>query len=160
MRESLGPCPVCGGELHVAEYQCQECSSSIRGAFRRCDICSLSEELLYFVDVFLESEGNLSAVERRLGMSYPTVKARLAAVNAHLAETRLRRQAAAEHGFGTDEKNAGAEAIWHVGEIEQVPAAGSPEDAVSDAAPRDARLALLGDFRAGRISLEDTLRLL
>ena len=135
--ESLGPCPVCGGQLHVAQYRCGDCEVEISGAFRRCDLCSLPADQKHFVDVFLESERNLRAVERRLGISYPTVKSRLAAVNARLAESRLR--AEAEYAAAPEEY----------------------ADAVPAEAPsRNARLALLGDFKAGRLTLEETVALL
>ena len=80
----LGPCPICDQRLQVAEYACRSCGVTIRGRFERCDLCALPDDLLHFVRLFLHVEGNLREVERRLGMSYPTVKARLKAVNAAL----------------------------------------------------------------------------
>ena len=80
----LGPCPICDQRLQVAEYACGSCGVTIRGRFERCDLCALPADLLHFVRLFLHVEGNLREVERRLGMSYPTVKARLKAVNAAL----------------------------------------------------------------------------
>ena len=80
----LGPCPICDQRLQVAEYACGSCGVTIRGRFERCDLCALPDDLLHFVRLFLHVEGNLREVERRLGMSYPTVKARLRAVNAAL----------------------------------------------------------------------------
>ena len=70
--ESLGPCPVCSGQLHVAQYRCGDCEVEISGAFRRCDLCSLPADQKHFVDVFLEVEGNLRAVERRLPRRRPS----------------------------------------------------------------------------------------
>ena len=122
----LGRCPVCGGELSIAEYLCSDCDVSRRGEFQRCEPCSLPGDLMHFVDVFLESEGNLRAFERRLGISYPTVKSRVAAVNAHLAESRLRQRAA------------------EADRREQEAPPGHGEQG------RETRLALLGDFKAGR----------
>ena len=91
--DGLGACPLCADELLVREYRCRGCGVILRGAFRRCEVCALPAELLHFVNVFLEAEGNFRGVERRLGISYPTVKARLASVNARLAEARLRAEA-------------------------------------------------------------------
>ena len=85
MQDALGTCPICGGELTVAEYTCTGCGASIRGSFRRCDLCNLPQELLHFVRIFLKAQGNIREVERILGLSYPTVKARLAKVNGFLA---------------------------------------------------------------------------
>lgn len=121
--------------MHIAQYRCADCEVEIAGSFRRCDLCSLPPDLKHFVDVFLDVEGNLRAVERRLGISYPTVKSRLAAVNARLAQSRLQPAAASA---------APPEA---------------PEVATAPALP-GSRLALLGDFKAGRLSLEETVELL
>ena len=84
MREALGACPVCGGELGIREYACTDCGVSLRGDFRRCDLCNLSTDQLHFVRVFLRSEGNFKQIERELGISYPTVKSRLARINQRL----------------------------------------------------------------------------
>ena len=132
VRESLGACPLCTDELLVQEYRCRGCGTVLRGSFRRCEVCALPDELLHFVNVFLEAEGNFRSVERRLGISYPTVKARLASVNARLAEARLRADAEPP------------------GEIEA--------PAVEDPPARSARLALLHDVRSGRIDVDDALR--
>ncbi len=128
VRDGLAACPVCANELLIQEYRCRGCGVVLKGAFRRCELCALPEELLHFVGVFLEVEGNFRSVERRLGISYPTVKARLASVNARLAEARLRADAG--------------------------PAPAEPDDA----AGRGERLALLREVRAGRISVDEALR--
>lgn len=131
VREGLGACPLCADELLVQEYRCRGCGTVLRGSFRRCEVCALPDELLHFVNVFLEAEGNFRSVERRLGISYPTVKARLASVNARLAEARLRADA------------------------------GAPEEIAppaEDPPARSARLALLHDVRSGRLAVDDALR--
>ena len=135
LREGLGACPLCADELLVQEYRCRGCGTVLRGSFRRCEVCALPDELLHFVNVFLEAEGNFRSLERRLGISYPTVKARLASVNARLAEARLRADAGPPELPGEDE-----------------PAASE------DAPARGARLALLHDVRSGRIAVDDALR--
>lgn len=81
MKEALGACPLCGKELIVSEYTCTECRVVLKGDFRRCDICRLSKEQLHFVRVFLKCEGNIRGVEKAIGISYPTIKARLAKIN-------------------------------------------------------------------------------
>ena len=141
VREGLGACPLCADELLVREYRCRGCGLVLRGAFRRCEVCALPAELLHFVNVFLEAEGNFRSVERRLGISYPTVKARLASVNARLAEARLRAEAAAP-----------APPVE-----EAAPGAGEAPDA-GGAPARSARLALLREVRRGRIAVDDALR--
>ena len=92
-RQALGSCPVCGGTMNITEYACGDCGVSIRGDFAQCDICNLPQDLMHFVRVFLKSEGNFREVERELGISYPTVKSRLAKINDLLG---LQQQPAAE----------------------------------------------------------------
>jgi hypothetical protein len=79
--QGLGACPICGSAVHVAEYACSGCGVTFRGQFEQCELCSLPRDLVDFVKVFLRCEGNLKQVERELGMSYPTIKSRLAKVN-------------------------------------------------------------------------------
>ena len=69
----------------VTEYGCTDCGVMLRGRFKRCDLCNLPKDLLHFVRVFLGCGGNIKEVEKVLGLSYPTVKARLAAVNRMLS---------------------------------------------------------------------------
>ena len=84
-QQALGACPVCSAPMQVAEYSCTGCGITIRGEFGQSELCSLPADLLHFVRVFLHCEGNLKQVERELGISYPTVKSRLARVNQILA---------------------------------------------------------------------------
>src|SRR6478672_7387264 len=77
MAKVLTRCPVCEGELKVSELTCGRCSTSVRSQFDPCRFCSLPAEHLAFVEVFLRCEGNLSRVEKELGVSYPTVRNRL-----------------------------------------------------------------------------------
>jgi hypothetical protein len=76
----LSHCPACQGELTVTEYQCPRCDITIRGRFDANGLGALSSEQLDFVRVFLCSEGNIREVERRMKISYPTVKNRLAEI--------------------------------------------------------------------------------
>ena len=135
LREGIGACPLCADELLVQEYRCRGCGIVLRGAFRRCEVCALPDEMLHFVNVFLEAEGNFRSLERRLGISYPTVKARLASVNARLAEARLRADAGPP-GPQLESESAGP----------------------GDPPARSARLALLHDVRSGRVAVDDALR--
>ena len=87
MQPAIGPCPICGQELRIKEYECTGCGVALRGQFAQCAMCSLPSELRHFVQIFLESEGNFREVQRRLGVSYPTVKSRLNSVIGALAAT-------------------------------------------------------------------------
>lgn len=73
----IGRCPVCGEELTVTRLHCQACDTGIDGRFRLGRFGRLSPEQLDFVEVFLKNRGIIKDVESELGISYPTVRARL-----------------------------------------------------------------------------------
>lgn len=70
-------CPVCSEELTVTRLHCQACDTAIEGRFRLGRFGRLSSEQLAFVEVFLKNRGIIKDVEAELGLSYPTVRARL-----------------------------------------------------------------------------------
>jgi len=70
-------CPSCQKRLQVRELYCPTCEISVRGAFEQCEFCSLPEEALAFLRLFVSRRGNLRELERELDLSYPTVRARL-----------------------------------------------------------------------------------
>ncbi len=69
-------CPVCGGELVTTRLGCRNCGSELAGEFGHCDFCALDERETELLRVFLASRGNLREVEKHLGVSYPTARAR------------------------------------------------------------------------------------
>jgi len=112
-------CPVCGDQMVVTRLSCATCGSSLEGAFRLSGSSSrpttgelgvrsgtrderfgrltrLDDAQLQFVEAFLRCRGVIKNVEDMLGISYPTVKARLASV----LETM---------GFGPDGESAAPE---------------------------------------------------
>ncbi|MCW3099481.1 MAG: hypothetical protein JWL77_5099 [Chthonomonadaceae bacterium] len=84
MAKILTRCPVCEAGLHVSELTCGRCRTRIAGQFDPCRFCSLPGEHLAFLETFLRCEGNLSRVEKDLGLSYPTVRNRFTAMLAAL----------------------------------------------------------------------------
>jgi hypothetical protein len=76
-RKILEQCPSCGGKLQIAEVQCTRCDTQVRATYQPCDFCALNPEQSAFLRIFVSSRGNLSEVEKRLGISYPTVRAKL-----------------------------------------------------------------------------------
>lgn len=82
-----GQCPVCQGELHVQQLGCERCGTAIHGAFKHCGFCQLDADQLHFLETFLRCRGVISSVERELGISYPTVRARLDALLLSLGMT-------------------------------------------------------------------------
>ena len=80
MNKRLRQCPVCNETLDVVEYHCPACDITVRGRFGLGDLASLTPSQHEFVKVFLCAGGNFKEVEKRLGISYPTVKNRLAEI--------------------------------------------------------------------------------
>lgn len=73
-------CPVCGDDLIVTRKGCRTCGTELAGEFESCVYCGLESSELDLLRVFLSSRGNLREVEKHLGVSYPTARARLDAV--------------------------------------------------------------------------------
>ncbi len=73
-------CPVCGDDLIVTRKGCRTCGTELAGEFASCTYCGLETAELDLLRVFLSSRGNLREVEKHLGVSYPTARARLDAV--------------------------------------------------------------------------------
>ncbi|HOD54931.1 MAG TPA: DUF2089 domain-containing protein [Candidatus Cloacimonadota bacterium] len=78
--QQLIKCPVCDEPLLIKEFHCDECNTTIRGNFEPGHINKLSKEQLTFVKIFLLCQGNIKEVEKKLNISYPTVKNRLAEI--------------------------------------------------------------------------------
>ena len=73
----IGRCPVCGDELSVTRLHCGSCDTQIEGRFQLGRFQRLSADQLAFVEVFVKNRGIIKDVEAELGISYPTVRARL-----------------------------------------------------------------------------------
>lgn len=77
MPQVIGRCPVCDNELSVTKLHCSACDTTIAGRFRLSRFQRLSAEQLTFLEVFVKNRGIIKDVEAELGISYPTVRARL-----------------------------------------------------------------------------------
>src|SRR5271168_2124107 len=84
MRPIILKCPSCDGNLTVARLDCPECAISIEGEFTPPALLKLTGAQIDFIEVFIKSRGVIREVERELGVSYPTVRARLDEVIAAL----------------------------------------------------------------------------
>ena len=69
-------CPVCSTRLTTTRLTCPSCSTELSGAFTSCEFCVLTDEDRDVLRVFLASRGNMKELERHLGVSYPTARAR------------------------------------------------------------------------------------
>jgi hypothetical protein len=70
-------CPVCAERLQVTQLGCPSCGTGLSGAFNSCEFCSLDAAQRDVLRVFLASRGNVRELERHLGVSYPTARARV-----------------------------------------------------------------------------------
>src|SRR5213594_889196 len=69
-------CPVCGERLALTRLSCGSCGTELSGDFPSCEFCSLSSDDRAVLRVFLASRGNMKELERHMGVSYPTARAR------------------------------------------------------------------------------------
>jgi len=72
-----GRCPVCGEEMTVTRVYCRQCDTAVEGRFALGKFHHLTPEQLQFVEIFIRCEGKITRVEEDMGLSYPTVRARL-----------------------------------------------------------------------------------
>lgn len=80
-------CPICSKKLRAIKLKCSSCNTVIENEFEFTKFDYLSKEQLYFVEVFLKCRGNIKDVEKELGISYPTVRAKLDEVLGSLGYT-------------------------------------------------------------------------
>jgi hypothetical protein len=73
----IATCPVCSGELTIARLHCRSCGTALEGEFGVGRFGRLDREQLALLESFLRARGNLKEMERELGISYPTVRARV-----------------------------------------------------------------------------------
>ena len=76
----IAKCPVCSGELAVTRLHCGTCGTTLEGDFSVGRFGRLNRDQTQLLESFLRSRGNLREMERELGISYPTVRARVEAL--------------------------------------------------------------------------------
>ncbi|MGB3306994.1 MAG: DUF2089 domain-containing protein [Thermomicrobiales bacterium] len=128
-----GQCPVCASELHVTRLECATCGTGIDGHFRLDRFARLNNDQLAFLEVYIKNRGTIKDVEAELGISYPTVRARLD-------------DAIRALGFSVPNED-GLRPSQAREERRQILEALRAKDISADEAAR--RLAALGDRRAG-----------
>jgi len=60
----------------VTQLGCPSCGTGLTGSFESCEFCGLDPADRDLLRVFLASRGNMKELERHLGVSYPTARAR------------------------------------------------------------------------------------
>src|SRR5439155_7431663 len=63
--------------LTVTRLHCEECNTELSGQFTLGKFQQLKPEQLQFIETFIRCEGKIKDVEEDMGISYPTVRARL-----------------------------------------------------------------------------------
>ena|SRR6266542_3370707 len=77
LRPPPSRCPSCATELVVSRLQCPACGTEVAGRFAQGRLVNLPEPHASLLELFLRVRGNAKEMERELGLSYPTVRARL-----------------------------------------------------------------------------------
>jgi hypothetical protein len=78
------PCPACRGRLYPKLLRCVDCGLEVTTRYSGNEFADLEPEDLHLLRIFVVCEGRIRDMESALGVSYPTVKSRLAALRARL----------------------------------------------------------------------------
>jgi hypothetical protein len=78
-------CPVCQAAMVPIQLHCSGCEISVSGRFPSNEFAALAEDDLHFLRIFVLCEGRIREMESALGVSYPTIKTRLAQLKETLA---------------------------------------------------------------------------
>lgn len=70
-------CPFCKEKVKIKKLECHKCGISFEGEFYTSPVLSLTEEQQAFIELFVLSSGSLKEMAKILGITYPTVRARL-----------------------------------------------------------------------------------
>ncbi len=100
VHDVIATCPVCAGELTIARLHCRSCGTALEGEFGVGRFGRLDREQMSLLESFLRSRGNLKEMERELGISYPTVRARVDALIRSLGLSEGSSEADDEFGAG------------------------------------------------------------
>ncbi len=77
MIKLISQCPSCGGDLQITVLHCPDCGMELRNEFALSPFDLLKKDQMDFLMIFLQQQGNMSAVQQALQISYPTAKKRL-----------------------------------------------------------------------------------
>lgn len=77
-------CPACQGRLFPKLLKCSDCGLEVTTRYAGNEFADLGAEDLHLLRIFVLCEGRIRDMEASLGVSYPTVKSRLAALRDQL----------------------------------------------------------------------------
>ena len=72
-------CPACASAMDVGALVCA-CGVRVEGQFETNEFAALATDGLHLLRVFVMCEGRIRDMEAALGVSYPTVKAKIRAL--------------------------------------------------------------------------------
>jgi hypothetical protein len=75
--KTITRCPVCSAKLRIQRLKCRKCGTTVENEFEFSKFSYFDNEQLNFIETFLICRGNIKDVEKKLGISYPTVRAKL-----------------------------------------------------------------------------------
>lgn len=84
---NMTSCPICKSALSIKKYHCSTCAIDFEGEFDSGWSSNLNSQQMEFVYLFLLVQGNIKEMEKRLKISYPTVKNRLGEIIRIIAPT-------------------------------------------------------------------------
>lgn len=84
MPEVHTPCPACQGRLYPKLLRCADCGIEVTTRYATNEFSDLEPEDLHLLRIFVVCEGSIRDMESALGVSYPTVKSRIAALRTRL----------------------------------------------------------------------------
>lgn len=73
----INECVFCHDKLKIKKLECRKCGVSVEGDFFTSPILSLPEDQQTFIELFVLSSGSLKEMAEMLGVTYPTVRAKL-----------------------------------------------------------------------------------
>ena len=82
--EAHTACPACQGRLFPKLLKCADCGLEVTTRYASNEFADLEPDQLHLLRIFVLCEGHIRDMEAALGVSYPTVKARLQALRARL----------------------------------------------------------------------------
>ena len=77
-------CPICQGKIKIKKYECRGCGVSFEGEFFTSPVMALDQDQQTFIELFILSSGSLKEMAQIMGVTYPTVRARLDQIIADL----------------------------------------------------------------------------
>ncbi len=77
MARQITQCPTCDASLRISELSCTLCDTRLHGTFASAPLAALPVDHQRFIETFVLCRGVIRDMERELGVSYPTVRARL-----------------------------------------------------------------------------------